>query len=196
MEVFGNMSTSRVLEWLMVSGVGYGFFKLLFDFIRSRYVQNRVRVALKAESRSGVILDHLVNETSADYAQVVRIHNSGGDLDAAVPIFMTVIQEFKRPSCKELLSTMQGVGVDSGYQKLIGQLVGEKYTATKVGQVNNKMAAGIYDLMGAQHVVASLIRVTKKDVVFLRVTTGQDKFKPHEEFLINSATSKLKKAYR
>lgn len=191
------MTWTKLAEWIMVSGVGYGFFTLVFDLIRARFIARKVKGALvTAEAQSDAILDQLVNDTNADYAQVVRVHNSGGDLETLVPIFMTVVKEFKRPSFEKMAPIMQGVAIGQNYRKLIGELLEKKTITSKAWEVEDNMAAGIYDLMGAKCVVASLIRVTKKDLVFLRVTTEKEEFEPHEEFLISAATSRLKKTYR
>ncbi|MEL6394345.1 MAG: hypothetical protein AAFR97_16525, partial [Bacteroidota bacterium] len=142
------------------------------------------------------ILDRIIAETDADYAQVVAIHNGGGRIEATTPLYMSIVAEEVRPGIERMRPDMQRVEVLPSYRRMVGWLLRDRLVFSPTNEIEDRTLSGILTLMSAHYAAAGLLRTSAKEVLLLRITThNQEGFSQAEEIIVRQCIAGLKKCY-
>ncbi|MEO0627911.1 MAG: hypothetical protein AAFY91_13035, partial [Bacteroidota bacterium] len=91
------MTVSKLLLWL-TSGGGLGLILSYgYKFYAAWNTHRGLERAMNTHDQVAEILDRVISETTADYAQIVSIHNGGGRIEATTPLYMSIVAEEVRP---------------------------------------------------------------------------------------------------
>lgn len=190
------MTLSKFLVWLTSGGGGATIAYYAYKFYIATRPERKVMKALEGKNDVAQCLSRIVSETCADYAHVAKVHNSGGELRADSPIYMTMIAEDALPHLERQYSFMQGVEADASYRKLVQNLIEKRTIVAHVDEMEDPTALGLYQIFNARVASATLLRIDRKGLLILRVFTRKDEgFNPEELLIINMAAARLKKCY-
>lgn len=157
------------------------------------------RKTLQAFQGHGEIVDqllYLLNETPADYVQIMQVHNGGGPLKAGLSMSMTCLFEVHRATCRPLKKILTGLEIDEHYRLMINKLLEVKDGAAAVEDVDDPFLQDVYHQMGAKYTRVVLLGIKRKGIFFVRCTSSSAPLdEPDHQLIFRQAISTLRKFY-
>ncbi|MEO0733928.1 MAG: hypothetical protein AAFZ52_13910 [Bacteroidota bacterium] len=188
-----------LLSWLWKSGVAAAIARgawVAWTWYVARRDAQAGKRAIVGRGEISTALERLVDNTPADYAHIIHVHNGGGDLKAGLPMYMSCIHEEHRPGFRALKHDVQGLELDKHYRKMVATLIEVKDAAAAVADVDDELLQTVLAAMQARYARSILLRVTKKGIFFLRTTSSREALDDQQfQLAYRRTVSTLRKHY-
>lgn len=189
------MPINTTLRYLLEAGFISGGVKLVWEFYMQWRATKSAKKALSATTQIDQILAELVNETPADYAQIIHVHNGGEKLKPGTKQYTSCRFEKCTKSKVPIIGLLQQIEVGPKYAQLIELLITEGDGSRAVENVDSEFLQEIYAISGARFTRSTLLAVRKDGVFYLRCLASRQAMNlSSDQLYYRQAVNKLKKA--
>jgi hypothetical protein len=169
--------TQTILTYLLEGG-GLALLARALWFVWIWYVARRdEKSAIRAVTGRGEIreaLRELRYDTPANYVQLVRVHNGGGNLMSGQAMYMSCVFEERDALLPSIREELQGIEIDEPYRALLASLMEVKEGWRSTEEVEDPLLQDLYKLMGAKYVRSALISARRDGIYLLRCTSSTE----------------------
>lgn len=169
------MFLTKVLDYMLTGGGAIALARgVWYAWMQWRsYRDTRAgKKALEGRGEVREALRDLRYATSANYVQVIRIHNGGGELKAGLEMYMSCVHEEKDDDLAGLKDRLQGIEIDEQYFDLLTQLIEMGDAHAAVDEVGDPLLRDLYSLMKSRYLRSAVIRVRRDGIYLLRCSSS------------------------